>query len=482
MKLRTGTLIAAILSPLLALAGLAYLGTFTRLHADDFCVASSMAHLGFWASVSFWYNGWAGRFMYFTASHLISVTGPLGASIFPPIVITIWYLALSWMLVPFLRHAHLPRPAWLALAASGLVLLILFSTTPNLFQSVFWRDGQVNYTFPMIGLTLLGGMILRAWCEPAWPQAAYMVTGFVLALICGGFAEIYDATQVALLILLLALVLILAGKETRHRLTPILGAALVGALLAMVIETSAPGNQVRLVDIGHVAVGLIRIITFSTRNAVYIYGKYLLWNPGWAILSVLAPFLAGWVLDPGAVETHFHMSLRNLWLQSWFRGFILVPVSAFLLAIAACTPVVYGMNAYPDDRTIIVPQGLLVVAAVLSSALLGAGLHRLGFLPDTSARPGLRRILTAAFLAMVMAASDISIWRTVQAAPDYQSYARVWDQRAADFLKARQQGQTEITVYGLNNRFGIGDLEIAPDYWVNQCMAQYYGFSAIRGK
>jgi hypothetical protein len=482
MKLRTGTLIAAILSTLLALAGLAYLGTFTRLHADDFCVASSMARLGFWASVSFWYNVWAGRFMYFSASHLISVTGPVGASVFPPIVITIWFLALSWMMVPFLRHLHLSRPGLLAMAASGFILLILFSTTPNLFQSVFWRDGQVNYTFPMICLTVLGGLILRAWLEPGWPPVVFVISGFILALAAGGFAEIYDATQVALLILLLVLVFILAGKETRRRLVSILGVAVVGALIAMVIETSAPGNQVRLGDIGHIAVSFIRIVTFSTRNAIYIYGKYLLWNPGWAILSVLAPFLAGWGLDAGAVSTHTHLSLRNLWLQSWFRGLILVPISAFVLAVAACTPVVFGMNAYPDDRTIIVPQGLLVLAAVLGSALLGTGLHRLGFLPDLPEKPGLRQILPVAILAMIIFASGISMWQTVRAVPDYQSYAQSWDKRAAYFIEARALGQTEITVYGLNSRFGIGDLEIAPDYWVNKCMADYYGFSAIRGK
>jgi hypothetical protein len=130
----------------------------------------------------------------------------------------------------------------------------------------------------------------------------------------------------------------------------------------------------------------------------------------------------------------------------------------------------------------LVPQGLLVLAAVLSSGLLGAGLHRLGFLPDLAARPTLSRILPAAILAMIILASGFSIWQTVRQAPDFQAYARSWDQRAAVLLNARQQGQTEITVYGLTNRFGISDLEAEPDYWVNNCMAEYYGFSAIRGK
>ena len=482
MKLRTGTLIAAVLSPLLALAGLAYLGTFTRFHADDFCMAASMAHSGFWVSVLQWYNNWTGRFMFLIATHLMSETGPAGAAVFPAIVIAVWFLGLALALGPLLRHSHLPRSGWLALAASGLILLILFSTTPNLFQSVFWQDGQTNYTFPMIGLTLLGWVILRAWLEPSWPTAIFVITSFFLAFVSGGFTEIFDAAQAALLILVFVLALILSGKETRRRLAPVLGAALAGALIALVIVITAPGNQVRQAAVGHGVTGLIRLMPFSLRNAAYIFGKYLLWNPGWALLSVLAPFLAGWGLDSGSIGSRAHLSLRALWSQAWFRGLVLIPISAFLLVAAACAPSAYAMNAYPDDRSILVPQGLLVLAAVLSSALLGAGLRRLGFLPDSGESPQLSRVLPAAILVMIMLASGFSFWQSVRQAPDYQSYARLWDQRAAVLLNARQQGQTEITVYGLTNRFGVSDLETQPDYWVNSCMAEYYGFSVIRGK
>ena len=152
------------------------------------------------------------------------------------------------------------------------------------------------------------------------------------------------------------------------------------------------------------------------------------------------------------------------------------------MAAAACAPSAYAMNAYPDDRSILVPQALLVLAAVLSSALLGTGLRRLGFLPDLAARPTLKRILPVAILAMIILASGYSLWETARQAPDFQSYAFLWDQRAAVLLNARQQGDTQITVYGLASRFGISDLEAEPDYWVNSCMAEYYGFSTIWGK
>src|SRR5271157_347573 len=482
MKLRAGTLLAAILSPILALAGLAYLGTFTRMHSDDFCRAASMNHLGFWVGILYWYNGWSGRFTSIVFSLLLSIAGSGGETVFPVVVITLWFLALSWALVPVFRQSHLPSPGWLGMAAAGLILLILFSTTPNLFQSVFWQPGQIAYTFPMIGLALLGGVILRAWLEPNWPSVVFILLSFFLAFISGGSSEVFDATQAALLILVLVLVLILAGKETRRRLVPVSGAAVVGALIALVIVVSAPGNQVRQAEIGHSGAGFLWIIPNSFSYAARIFGRYLLRNPGWALLSVLAPFLAGWALDPATPGSHSRLSLRYLWSQSWFRGLVLTPVSAFLLVAAACAPFVYAMNAFPEDRSILVPQCLLIMAAVLSSFLLAVGLHRLGFLPDPAERQSLSHLLTIAILAMIIIAASYSIFQTIRQAPNYQSYARSWDKRAAILLNARQQGQTEITVKRLGRRFGILDIAQDPTNWVNKCMADYYGFSAISGK
>jgi hypothetical protein len=323
---------------------------------------------------------------------------------------------------------------------------------------------------------------MRGWLEPFRPAIVLVAVSFILAFVSGGYTEIFDAAQATLLVLVFLMALILAGKEVRQRLIPILGAAVVGALVAMAIVITAPGNQIRQAAVGHGVTGLLRVIPFSLRNAAYIFGKYLLWHPGWALLSVLVPFLASWGLDRGMVGTHSKVSLATLWSQPWFRGLILIPASAFLLAAAACAPSAYAMNAYPDDRSILIPQGLLVLAAVLSSALLGIGLRRVGLLPDLDARPKLSRLIPIAILTLIILASGFSLWKTMQQAPDYQSYARSWDQRAAVLLNARQQGQTDITVYGLTNRFGISDLEAAPDYWVNSCMAEYYGFSTIRGK
>ena len=484
MKIRPTYLLALFFLGL-SLAGLAYLGAFTRLHADDFCIAGDAARLGIANSILSWYTHWTGRFMYLGFSHLISFGGPALAAISPALLIAGWLLALSWAFFPLIRRSGWDSPRLLAAVAAGLALLVLFSTTPNLFQSVFWRDGQINYSFPLVGLTMLAGLILRVWLNEPAPTTILAAGAFLLALASGGFSEAFDAMQAAIWVLALAALLGLSAPCTRRRLLPVVVAALAGALLALLIVVAAPGNQVRQ-DLMSDRAGLVRIVTFSIRNAAYIVAKYPLWNPGWALLSLIVPFLSAWWLAPVSTLPRPAGSLRRLWTEPWFRGLVLLPVGAFILLAAACAPVVYAMNAYPDDRTIIIPQFILILTAIIWSGLLGAVLRHYRWLPDPAAPPLLRGgkggwAIPALLLGAVLLASGFSIENTIRQAPEYQAYARSWDERANLLVAARLNGPTDVTVAGLTNRFGISDLNTEPDYWVNRCMAIYYGLTNIRG-
>ena len=482
MKLRPVYFWTSVLLLFLALAGLAYLGTFTRLHADDFCAAGDAQNLGLLGMLIKQYNTWTGRFMFIIGTGLFGLGGPKLAGWLPALAGSIWLVGVWWTFLPLIKRIGWPQARLLAFLAGTLFLLVLLSSIPNLFQSFFWQDGMVNYSLPLIGLTFSGGIILRVWLERAklLPACAAL---FLLVFLCGGFTEAFSAMQVALFAIALLISLWLGGRATQARLLPILGAALLGGLAAMLVIIIAPGNSVRLQAASNSQTqGLLRIVTFSIRNMVHIFGKYFLQTPIWALVSIIPPFLAGWLVPAPVANPAPGRTISALWKQNYFKGIVLVLGSALILVTAACAPVVYAMNAYPDDRTIIVPQFVVVVAAILVSAMLGTGLRQIGFLPDTVKSKTVAHALHAGILVVVLIAAGFSLWQSVRQIPGFRSFARSWDERAAIIQQAAQSGQREITVAGGDSHFGVANLSTDPNNWVNRCMANYYQVDQIIGK
>jgi hypothetical protein len=76
----------------------------------------------------------------------------------------------------------------------------------------------------------------------------------------------------------------------------------------------------------------------------------------------------------------------------------------------------------------------------------------------------------------------MTVWQTVQQAPEYRTYAQNWDAKDLELRQAAQSGQLEITIAGGYGRFGVSDISTEPDYWVNGCLAYYYGLSRVSGR
>ena len=483
MKLRPIYFWISALLLFLALAGLAYLGTFTRFHADDFCIAGDAPRLGVAGMLVKWYNIWSGRFMAIITTGLLGLGGPKLAGWLPALAGVIWLVGIGWAVLPLIKRNTWPHPRLLALLAGGLSLLVLLSSIPNLFQSFFWENGLVSYSLPLIGLTFSSGIVLRGWLERTrlLPACAAL---FLLAFLCGGYAEVFCAMQVTLFTLALLISIGLGDRVTRLRLLPILGAALLGGLVALLVVVVAPGNLARLQAVGNQGShpGLLRIITFSIRNMVHIFGKYFLQTPFWALVSILPPFLAGWLIPTPGKNPAPIRTIHALWKQNWLRGIAFVWGVALVLVTAACAPVVYALNAYPDDRAIIVPQFVIVVTALCTSAMLGAGLRQLGLLSDPVKSKILSHTLQVGIFAVVLLATGVSTWQSVRQIPDFQSFARKWDERAAILQQAALSGQSEVSVAGGYNRFGLTDLSTDPENWVNHCIADYYQIPQIIGR
>jgi hypothetical protein len=137
MKPRTSHSIIAAFLLLLPLCGLAYLGSFTRFYADDFCMAGDAMQIGLPGMLAKWYAIWTGRFSFLLGTGLLGLGGPNLAGWLVVFVLLIWLIALSWAIFPLLKKTGLPKLKTNAELVSALIVLVVLSTTPNLFQSFF---------------------------------------------------------------------------------------------------------------------------------------------------------------------------------------------------------------------------------------------------------------------------------------------------------------------------------------------------------
>ena len=368
---------------------------------------------------------------------------------------------------------------------AGWLLLVLLSATPNLFQSAFWKDGLINYSFPLVGMSFSMGLMLRVGLGHEKERSLtryFPALLFLCAWISGGFSEIFSTTQVSFYAMLIIASFFLPQPD-RRRMLPVFLAGLLGSLAAYAIVLAAPGNQVRQGLISD-RPDAVRLVTFSLRNGLVIIAKYFVYTPQWAALSILAPFLAGIhyaqqtpnSLHPQKTKT---TPLRE---QTWFQAAFFLPAMAFILSVAACAPVVYMLNAYPDERSIIIPLYFIVVAATVISGFLGFGIGKSGKFHIKMDSRAIRRLSLILILALVLAGSALAIFRSAAQLGNFRDYAARWDERHAQLSHMAAQGARQATAFGLENRFGISDLRAEEDYWVNRCMADFYGFYSLTGK
>jgi hypothetical protein len=66
--------------------------------------------------------------------------------------------------------------------------------------------------------------------------------------------------------------------------------------------------------------------------------------------------------------------------------------------------------------------------------------------------------------------------------PALTNYAQRWDARDAFIRAELAAGKRDLVIPGLESRYGLPDLQLEKEDWVNSCTANYYGAYSITGK
>lgn len=438
----------------------AYLGFFTRYMADDYCLLVNMQSANVFASSWSKYLFESNRF-----SNLF-VLGfwelfPNNISFVPALHVILWVAGLFWLLNELNKVFNLKLNFPVVLLAAEILALFSFFMTPNVFQILYWRPGQVSYLTPVVFFTLVAAWLVnRIRLNKATLPLAFLF-GF-LAFFIGGLSETAGALHIAILSLVILCVFLFDKSPRRAPALTLLTALLIGALIALVAMFLAPANAVRINDEN----GSPPLMTALLRTFEYAFlflriSVTTIPIPVLGLLAISSLMTMLVVQNQPAVK----FEARVYWM------FLILPVLLYGLVFASFAPSAYGQS-YPVERVRFPAHFMLTIVLTAFGICAGYVLSYIKF-------PAFARYVVAA-LAFVSLLYPLWMMRQPLATYEFRRvFALRWDEREQIIYDMKANGETDLVIPGLDGYEGTKELDVRPFFWVNKCAAQIYGVDSI---
>jgi len=458
----------------IALLAYAYLGTFARYFADDYCLSGKLFQMGFWKAQVNLYTTWSPDFIRMFFISLSELPGHSSIRAWPAFTILAFTLASIWMLHEISKSLSLNLSNWIVILLAELIVLFTLAAAPNQFQILYWRIGLVSYTVPMVFFPLLTGVLLysaRKTVPGHVPFGAMLVPALV-AFVGGGFSETYVTLQTSMIGLALLFVLFWVKNQEKRKWVMLLSGALAGSLLSMLVIVISPGNAYRIA-LMPARPGLFSLIYMSITNAFLFIYTFLRTNSFLVVLLLSGTMLVAYIHYIARKNTqHLRPSILVLTI-------LLAPLIGYILVIAVCLPSAYAESSMPDGRVLVEAGFILVLMMMVEGFIIGASLGQLHELAGESPPFYLELISAILMLAILIYPLYVG-YKAYQKIPEYRALSVSWDKRDAQIRAARLSGESRVIVKGLNAPGGLAEFRTDPADWVNQCAASFYDVNSIQ--
>ncbi len=459
------------------LAELAYEGFFARFIADDFCYVNPAIQDGLFQGFLHFYNKWSGRFSAIFLTQLGSITGRFFPSILPTLLITGLSTSLYYFYQQFFLVFGSTKVKRFAILPTFATLFFFLLLTPNRYQILDWVNGSITYTGPLIVMVTLITWLIYTWRFPAIKKPWLTGLGiFFLALIGAGFSETNTALLISSLVVLCLLSLVFTKKLNRWQPIRWQLLALAGSISGLVVMVLAPGNDIRKGTRIQVAPNLLALVIASTSYAWDFTIDMFKSKPLPVVILVSFFIIIGFItISKGR---HFNPGIIK---RSKLPPLVLIPIINLVLLISVMAPSVYFQSAFPARRTLSGATFILV----LSLAGLGFFIGKLLRLLIIRLNPQWQKTLMICSLLGVLILSIYPIRAALINIPEVQAtiqFGRAWDMRHMIITTAVFEQHLDLLVPDINSQHGLQDVDDDPMYWVNQCMAEYYGLNSLKTK
>jgi hypothetical protein len=231
-----------VLFSIFPIALFAYLGQFSRLMSDDYCIIAIGHEYGGWGGMTYWYENWEGSYSALFFRSFLAPLDQLMPAIMPVILIGIWVSMLTWLLYQIGILLTVKSPRVIAIILACLTLFVTINGFHSL-QSFYWYTAMVEYTFPLALLTGLFALIL--YIARQVDQSLFIALSaclvFLLSFLIGGFAESHSAFQVTLFALMTGLSFFFLKHSASRKIISLFTAGTLGTLVSLIVQVSSPG-------------------------------------------------------------------------------------------------------------------------------------------------------------------------------------------------------------------------------------------------
>ncbi|MBN1303045.1 MAG: hypothetical protein JXA13_01315 [Anaerolineales bacterium] len=458
---------------LVSLIVFAYIGTFTRFGADDYCFSRTLNQSNnlFKATIT-WYLNSSNRF---TTILLIGISewfGPKALQYLPALAISFWIPGLSWTLTRVTKRFRFPLPGLVGFTLAVMICFFAILETPNRYQSVYWRSAMMTYFIPLVALSyLIGWLLNEIWRDVPRGRFNWIVTLILVGLaffLTGGLSETTLAIQGGALGLAILAVFLFTGGDLKHRTLTILSVALLTSTAALLVMLAAPANALRIEHFGPPP-SLPSVLTRSLLFGWDFIRESFEALPTPHLVSLMMGLLLGYSLELSNPRLSQKSTLTTILAA--------IPVLCYLLSVFAMAPSVYGQNSYAGERSLIASQTILVSSVSFFGLFLGIGMRQIS---KTYFPPPAVNLLVSITVILLAVSAYYPLYTSRQVLEPLRWYryrAEQWDLRDAYIRQAVANGETDLIVRQLDTIGGVQEYKV--DNWVNRCAAEYYGLDSL---
>lgn len=464
-------LLISLLSTLVAVGVYAYLGSFSRYLADDYCEAVRVTTVSPFQAVLDRYSDGAfrsaNRYSNILFVGFSELLGPNSIPITIVLMALLWTIGLSWLVYETRKFIGTQWSPIIDVFLGSALAFMSFLQAPNLFQTVYWRSSMMTHFAPLVFGSLFFAFLVYQANRPSTEKISPLIYGFIFiaAFVLAGFSEPPAATLVTVFSLLFFVVWMWDKSTNRNRLLALTGFTFIGVFAGFLTLLFSPAvtsvAREKSPDV-------ILILFTSFTYALHFTRDAFIRVPLPLLISFLIPFSLAWALKQSGILTV--TETRRLPVLM-----IVLPFLIWLLIAAGFSPSVFGQG-FPVERMRFLAQTLLIVMLMLEGLWLGL------ILPEFKFN---RTIGTWAALALFTVISVAYPLRTAinlsqNSIPEYRERAELWDLRNEFVHRHIAQGETDLFIPGFGGIYGVKELDSNPAHWINACAANFYHVSSVQ--